>query len=499
MTTWPVEGSFSRARYARGMVKRPFLIPIILLTLLVICTAPGSAGPLASALPAAWFYESTQSSSDLGYAVDIAGDLNGDGYPDVAVGAIKYAINAVKGGAVFVFYGGPGGLRSAPDWLFGLEMNGAELGTAVAGAGDVNGDGFADLIVGAPGCTNPEPKEGCVFVFYGSSTGLANVPDQILELDRRDSYLGSAVAGAGDVNGDGYADVIVGAKWFTNNLNNEGAAFLFLGGPDGLSSTPAWQVEGNQAGASLGMAIAGAGDVNGDNYADVLVGAPFFDGAAVDAGYAALYLGSPGGLGSTPAWELTGSHADARLGWSVASAGDVNGDGLADFLVGAPGWRNQADEAVGAAFLYAGTADWQNAAPLWTAFSDQPNSLFGTAVNGAGDMNLDGFADVVIGAYRYSRDQSEEGVVLIYLGGPGGPAAAPRWMAEGNKSSTWFGFAVGSVADVDQDGYGDLLVGAPEYRSQTELRGRAFLYEGRDANTPDFAIFLPFVSHSEAP
>jgi hypothetical protein len=294
------------------MGKRPFSATLLLLLFSLL--ASGSSAAATVVMPVAWFYESVQSSADLGYAVNRAGDLNGDGYPDVIVGAIKYAQGSVKGGAVFLFYGGPGGLRNQPDWFFGTDMNGALLGTAVVGANDINGDGYDDLVVSAPGCSSPEPKEGCVYVFFGSASGLGSAPDQILQLNQRDSYLGTAVDAAGDVNGDGYADVIVGAKWYNAGLTNEGAAFLFLGGPDGLSDTPAWQVTGNQSGASLGTAVAGVGDVNGDGYADLLVGAPYFDGGAVDSGYVALYLGAADGPAATPVWELHGSHAGSASG-----------------------------------------------------------------------------------------------------------------------------------------------------------------------------------------
>ena len=478
------------------MGKRPFSATLFLLLLCLLLLSTGDRAMAAITLPLAWFYESEQSSADLGYAVNGAGDVNGDGYPDVVVGAVKYGQGSVKGGAVFLFYGGPGGLSSQPDWFFGTDMNGAELGTAVSGVGDVNGDGYDDLAVSAPRCSNPEPKEGCVFIFFGSPTGLPSTPDQILELNQRDAYLGTAVDAAGDVNGDGYADVIVGAKWYTNELINEGAAFLFLGGPDGLRGTPAWQVEGNQAAASLGTAVAGVGDVDGDGYADLLVGAPYFDGGAVDTGYVALYFGGAEGPVAAPAWERHGSHAGARLGYSLAAAGDVNGDGLADLIIGAPGWQNQSGEAVGAAFVYLGRPDWSDALPVWTAVFTQANAQFGAAVGSAGDMSGNGFADVVVGAPLYSRDQAKEGAMFVFLGTAVGPASTAHWMAEGNKADTLFGFSVASAGDVNQDGYTDLLVGAPEYRNQTELRGRAFLFNGQDADTPLATLYLPLISHN---
>lgn len=474
------------------MWKRPFLLTTLFI-LLLLGIPYSAASPVAATLPADWFYESVQSSADLGYAVG-GGDFNGDGFSDVIVGSTKYAIASTKGGAVFGFYGGAGGLGNQPDWVFGLDASGAELGTAVAHVGDVNKDTHDDLVVTAPGCTNPEPKEGCAFLFLGSDSGLSPTPHQTLQQDQRDAYLGTAVAAAGDVNKDGYADVLVGAKWYTQSHDKEGAVFLFLGEAGGLNPTPTWRIVGNQASAGLGISVAGVGDVNGDSWDDVLVGAPYFDGpAGADSGYVALYLGADAGFGATPAWELTGAHAGARLGQSVAAAGDVNGDGLPDFIVGAPNWLDAQDRQVGAAFVFAGAADWSNVSPLWTAVSDQPLSLFGYAVAAAGDMNQDGFADVVVGAYRGTRDQSEEGRIFIYLGSPTGPGADPHWTAEGNKANTQFGFAVAPAGDVNQDGYADLLVGAPEYRNLTELRGRAFLFLGRDADAPTNFIYLPLM------
>jgi hypothetical protein len=174
----------------------------------------------------------------------------------------------------------------------------------------------------------------------------------------------------------------------------------------------------------------------------------------------------------------------------------VNGDGLADLIIGAPGWQNQSGQAAGAAFVYLGQADWSAAQPVWTAVSTQANAQFGAAVGSAGDMSGNGYADVVVGAPLYSRDQSKEGVIFVFLGTAVGPAPSPQWTAEGNKAETMFGFSVASAGDIDQDGYADLLVGAPEYRNQTELRGRAFLFNGQDPNTPPATLYLPLITHN---
>ena len=130
---------------------------------------------------------------------------------------------------------------------------------------------------------------------------LMTTPAWQAESDQASAQFGASVAGAGDVNGDGFADVIVGARFFDNGQTNEGAAFVYLGSAAGLATTPAWQAESDQAAANFGSSVAGAGDVNGDGYADVIVGANRFDNGESDEGAAFVYLGSAAGA-STLAW-----------------------------------------------------------------------------------------------------------------------------------------------------------------------------------------------------
>jgi hypothetical protein len=153
---------------------------------------------------------------------------------------------------------------------------------------------------------------------------------------QEDPGFGGSVAGAGDVNGDGFADVIVGAFLHDAGETNEGAAFVYLGSGSGLSTTPVWTGQGNQTNASFGCSVAGAGDVNGDGYADVIVGARDYQSTFPKEGAAFAYAGGAAGVASLPMWFASGGAANASFGWSVACAGDVNGDGLADALVGAP-------------------------------------------------------------------------------------------------------------------------------------------------------------------
>ncbi|MBI4558099.1 MAG: FG-GAP repeat protein, partial [Candidatus Hydrogenedentes bacterium] len=180
----------------------------------------------------------------------------------------------------------------------------ADLGESVAGAGDVNGDGYADVLVGVPWYDNGETREGTAFLFLGSASGLVGTSPgsaaAALESNQGGAEFGGSVSGVGDANGDGYADVIIGAYGYDRDQQDEGAAFLFLGSASGLvgadPSSAAAILESNQARAYFGYSVTGAGDVNGDGYADVLVGAHWYDNGEEDEGAVFLFLGSASGL-----------------------------------------------------------------------------------------------------------------------------------------------------------------------------------------------------------
>ena len=268
-------------------------------------------------------------------------------------------------------------------WTAEADQIGAFFGYQVASAGDVNGDGFGDVLVGAYLFDNGEVDEGAAFLYLGSSAGLAAVADWSAESDQDGAQFGFSVASAGDVNGDGFADVIIGANAFDNGENDEGGAFLYLGSPAGLSTAPDWSVESDQVGSGFGVSVASAGDTNGDGFADVLVGANKYDGGEYDEGAAFLFLGSPAGPSTAPDWWVESDQIDAQVGVLVASAGDVNGDGFADVTVGSSFYDNgEGDE--GAAFVFHGSAGGPSSSPDWTAEIDQPDARFGQAIASPG-------------------------------------------------------------------------------------------------------------------
>ncbi|GGH69742.1 hypothetical protein GCM10011318_11070 [Phaeocystidibacter marisrubri] len=421
--------------------------------------------------------ESNQANASFGYSVSSAGDVNGDGYSDVIVGAYYYTNGQSNEGAAYVYLGSATGLSSTPANIFESNQAGAYFGYAVSSAGDVNGDGYSDVIVGAYYYDNGQSDEGAVYVYLGSATGLSSTPANIFESNQAGAYFGNSVSTAGDVNGDGYSDVIVGAYYYTNGQSDEGAAHVYLGSSTGLSSTPANILESNQAGAYFGYAVSSAGDVNGDGYSDVIVGAYRYDNGQSEEGAAYVYLGSATGLSSTPANIFESNQVSARFGSSVSSAGDVNGDGYSDVIVGANQYTNgQSNE--GAAYVYLGSSTGLSSTPANIFESNQAGAFFGNFVSSAGDVNGDGYSDVIVGAYAYDNGQSNEGRAYVYLGSSTGLSSTPANIFESNQVSANFGNSVSSAGDVNGDGYSDVIVGANRYDNGQSDEGAAFVYFG---------------------
>jgi hypothetical protein len=460
----------------------------------------GSASGIASSGPGAAGaqLESDQGNARLGWSVAGAGDVNGDGYADVIVGAVVYDAGQGLGeGAAFVS-GGPATASAQIE----ADQGGAFLGSSVAGAGDVNGDGYADVIVGATIYDAGENDEGAAFVFHGSASGIASggpaTAAAQLESDQALAQLGFSVAGAGDVNGDGYADVIVGAEFYGAGESNEGAAFVFHGSASGIASgnpsTADAQLESDQGDAQLGWSVAGAGDVNGDGYADVIVSAPTYDAGQTNEGAAWVFLGSASGIASgnpsTADAQLESDQSGGQLGGSVAGAGDVNGDGYADVMVGAPVYDGGLTDE-GAAWVFLGSASGiASGGPATAAAqleSDQGDAQLGGSVAGAGDVNGDGYADVIVGANLYDAGHSDEGAAFVYHGGAqgivsGNPAGAAAQLESDQAQAGQLGFSVAGAGDVNGDGYADVIVGVPGFDSGSLFgEGAAFVFHGSDS------------------
>jgi hypothetical protein len=430
-----------------------------------------------STTPAA-ILESNQPNANMGIGVSSAGDVNGDGYSDVIAGAFLFDNDQSSEGAVFVYHGSATGISITPAIILESNLASAFLGYSVAPAGDVNGDGYSDVIAGAYGYNNGHANEGAAYVYHGSATGIAATPAVILESNQVNAQMGISVASAGDVNGDGYSDVIAGASGYDSPETDEGAAFIYHGSATGISATVAASVESNQASAAFGRSVSSAGDVNGDGFSDVIVGAPSFDSGETNEGAAFIYHGSLTGINTTAAATVESNQASAEMGFSATMAGDVNGDGYSDVIVGATRYDSgQTDE--GAAFLYHGSAAGINPALAALLQSDQANAWMGI-VSSAGDVNGDGYGDVIVGAYFYDNGQTNEGAAFVYHGSTTGIITTAVTTVESNQANANMGI-VSSAGDVNGDGYSDIIVGAYSYDGGQNDEGAAFVYHGSAA------------------
>ncbi len=370
-----------------------------------------------------------------GYTVDGVGDINGDGFDDVVVGA-PFGSNTV-----YVYFGSASGLSNAPDQAISSPLSGTtddDWGVDVAGAGDVNNDGFNDVIVGARKWNS---NAGKAVVLLGSSAGLASTGTELA--GSGSGQFGWAVSGAGDVNDDGFDDVLVGEPNAAS-----GTVYVFHGSATGISTTPTTIIPAGATAGTLGAAVGQAGDVNGDGYSDIVIGDDAGNGFA---GQIHIHHGSSIGVGTTPNRTITATVAYSRLGAAVDSAGDVNGDGFDDVVAGAYGNSTVTPFAA----VYEGSASGIGTSAGIT-ISGSLGTQFGRTVAGVGDVNIDGYDDIVVGAQKAGT--SFQGRAALYLGGESGTQHASESSLVGVSTGQEVGTAVGGAGDVNDDGYDDILI-----------------------------------------
>jgi len=432
---------------------------------------------LGLAASASWSAEINIAGAIFGCGVACAGDVNGDGYSDVIIGASGYDNGQTDEGGAFVYFGSGAGLPATAGWTGESNVATAFIGAAVSPAGDVNGDGYSDVIVSGPNYGNGQGQEGAAYIYHGSASGISTTTSNTLEANQANSSFGVSVACAGDVNGDGYSDVIIGAYRFDNGHSNEGAAFVFHGSATGLTNTIRAQLEINQADAAMGYCVASAGDVNGDGYSDVIVGASDYDNGQINEGVALVYHGSATGINNTIRAQLEINQVGVSMGVSVASAGDVNADGYSDIIVGCQYFTN-GESSEGGAFVYHGSASGINTTIRTQLESNQLNGLLGYSVASAGDVNGDGYSDVMVGARGFDNGQTDEGAAFVYHGSASGITTTIQTQLESNQVNYYFGWCVSSAGDVNGDGYSDVIVGAWGYDNGQTDEGAAFVYHG---------------------
>ncbi len=409
--------------------------------------------------------------AQFGWSVADGGDFDGDGRDELAVGAHFADVNGLAAaGAVSVYRGGWG--PSGAPWrtLLGGQAN-EHFGESIAGRGDVDGDGIPDLAVGAPlrgssGLT----ANGGVDLFRGP--GLDATPWVRLEGEASDDWFGQSVA-LGDVDGDGIADIIVGAPYNDRGGSAAGAVFVYRGG----ASPPAapWKVlVGEATNDQFGWSVAYVGDVNGDGYGDIVVGARLHGtGLRAAAGRAYLFLGGPA-MSTVAAGTWNGEQKDDWFGNSVAGVGDADGGGRPDILVGAP-YNDRGGSASGAAYLFRGE-DAPGSAPLVVFVGESANAQFGWSVAGAGDVDGDGRPDVVVGARQAAGPAGAAAGRIDLFAGASHPSTTPLASASGEAANDWLGNAVCGATQYLSLGCSPAIAGAQYSDASALSAGRAYAF-----------------------
>lgn len=453
-----------------------------------------------------------------GRSVTMAGDVNGDGYDDFLIGAYNASYDGLRSGVAYLLLG-----RPEANWGTGFELSSADAsfvgetasdyaGRLVSRAGDVNGDGYDDFLIGADHYdTSPVLTEtGKVYLILGRRAADWGTGFSLTDADASfvgeavEDKLGESIASAGDVNGDGCDDFLLAAYLNDEGGPRAGKVYLILGRPE---ANWGQTVTVTQADASFvgfnsynyaGRSVAGVGDVNGDGRDDFLIGAY----GAYNNGRAYLFLGR-----DEANWEQSCSMADAdatfwgeasldRAGYTVAGAGDVNGDGLDDFTIGA--YKNdEGGETAGKVYLVFGRTvmDWFNPFNLGGADASFRGSHIddqaGSSLAGAGDVNRDGYDDFLIGAKGYDSTDvlTDTGRAYLVFGRAKGwqtqvdlDAAATSGAVlalngEGEMDKASEGLA--GDGDVNGDGLADIIVGS-QWNDDNEIAaGKSYLVLGR--------------------
>ena len=457
------------------------------------------------------------SGDKTGWSVANAGDINNDGYDDFLIGARDSAGGGNQRGTVYVVFGRSGETPfnastnlSSLSASQGFAINGVSdfqnLGTAVSGAGDINNDGFDDFIIGTSG------RDPAAFVIFGSAS-LTSVDISTLNGTNgfaitgtpANSGAGRAVSGVGDFNGDGFDDLIVGARSEGGGSNPPGGAYVIYGKASGFSANLSLSDASNlhftatTGRSALGYSVSDAGDVNGDGYDDMIVGA---SQTQSNTGGAYLVFGRAGGLTGLQTINtlsdtvfLTPLGTNREMGRAVSSAGDINGDGFDDIMI-ASNYGTGAASNSGLTYIVFGKATgWSSSLDLVTMSASQGFRILGAAnedktgvaVSNIGDVNGDSIDDLLVGGNQVSNVGQNSGAAYVIFGRVGGFTDINVSTLDGSNGFRIDGAAAWSTAgrsvsgggDINGDRINDIIVGAPDSFGQGSPAGATYVIYGR--------------------
>ena len=364
------------------------------------------------------------SGDSFGSSAAFVPDLDGDGHPEILIGAQYHSSFVTHGGRAYLYSGATGQLLATRS----SQHFGARFGYSVGSAGDIDGDGTHDIMVGAPYEVIPAMGfVGAVFVFSGESMA----PILALYGENADDLFGCTLTQIGDANGDGKDDVVIGARWNDQNGNNAGKIYFY----SGLSGIPYRLRWGENGGDQFGSALSNGGDINGDGVLDVIVGAMQHDAFGIgNPGRAYAYSGFDGAL--LHVWN--GTLQQERLGAAVAITDDLDGDGLNDVLISAP-IGGSTLQGTGQVTAYSGLTGSLLFAEQGEALGD----VFGSSISAGGDMNGDGHSEILVSALGVAVGGQEVG--RTYAISAPGVVAAPFLGPIGNGN---IGLTYGAPYDV---------------------------------------------------
>ncbi|NKI36207.1 choice-of-anchor D domain-containing protein [Wenzhouxiangella sp. XN79A] len=486
-----------------------------------------------------WFADGESPSDTFARSMAGIGDINADGFDDLVIGADGFDLpGRGNTGRSYVVFGradgfpaqiDPASLDGSDGFVLNGERSDNASGWSVAGAGDINADGIDDLLIGAYFANSVNgPRSGRSYVVYGRSSGFPATLE-LSSLDGThgfsidgadtDDWTGFSVAGAGDVNGDGIDDIILGS------LNAEptglwtGAAYLVFGRSAPfparldlatLDGSEGSVLAGVSEGEIAGRSVSAAGDVNGDGIDDVVIGAPWAAPSGAESGRGYVVFGRTtgfpalldlGSLNGSDGFSIDGEASPDRLGWAVAGAGDVNGDGLDDLLLGAPLASPNGTESGRSYLLFGRSTGFPATLDLSTMDATEgiridgetPFDQSGLSVARAGDLDADGIDDVAVGAGNADGNAVNAGRAYVIFGRTEGFISPLQLSAldgrsgfrlNGEANFDSVGDSVAAAGDLDGDGVDDLAVGAPFASYNSTSSGRGFVVYGRVTGTP---------------